>query len=250
MAQAGQRSVPRPGEAVPPAPSIAALLRRNRDDPTIGSAAALRFGEQVWTHADYVRESCRWANLWRGLLPAGKPPHIAVLLDNTPDYLFAFGGAALAGAAIVGLNHTRQGEHLVRDVVHTDAAVLLTEPSHLDRLDAIRDELPFDDDRILVSHRFGGTSNSRVGRDLEGALAEVGDDDTGFEPDPTSIWALIFTSGTTSAPKAVICSQRRIITSGTRLGLALGLDSSDTGYICMPLFHSNAIMVGWAPSLV
>ena len=45
-----------------------------------------------------------------------------MLLDNTPDYLFAFGGAALLGPAIVGLNHTRRGEHLLRDIEHTHAA--------------------------------------------------------------------------------------------------------------------------------
>jgi fatty-acyl-CoA synthase len=30
----------------------------------------------------------------------------------------------------------------------------------------------------------------------------------------------------------------------------LELGPDDVGYICMPLFHSNALMVGWAPSLV
>ena len=51
-----------------------------------------------------------------GPAAARRPRHVAVLLDNTPEYLFAFGGAALAGAAVVGLNHTRRGEHLLRDV--------------------------------------------------------------------------------------------------------------------------------------
>jgi fatty-acyl-CoA synthase len=30
----------------------------------------------------------------------------------------------------------------------------------------------------------------------------------------------------------------------------LGLGPDDVGYVCMPLFHSNALMVGWAPSVV
>jgi fatty-acyl-CoA synthase len=30
----------------------------------------------------------------------------------------------------------------------------------------------------------------------------------------------------------------------------LGVTPDDVGYICMPLFHSNALMVGWAPSIV
>ena len=44
---------------------------------------------------EYFEESCRFANLFAERLPADGPRHVAVLLDNTPDYLFAFGGAAL-----------------------------------------------------------------------------------------------------------------------------------------------------------
>lgn len=252
MTAARRPAIPEPGQAVPPAASAAALLRRNLGDPGIAGSPAILFGEQAWTHAEFVVESCRWANLFRALLPPDRPPHVAVLLDNTPDYLFALGGAAMAGAAIVGLNHTRQGEHLLRDVVHTDAALVVTEPAHVDAVGAIAAGLPFGEENILVSRRFPRDDDPEVvmGRDLGDALAAVPADDPGLEPEPTTTWTLIFTSGTTSAPKAVICSQRRIITTGTRMGLILGLGPDDVGYDCMPLFHSNAVMVGWAPSLV
>jgi len=256
MSPASPRApVPEPGTAVPPAPTVAALLRRNRDDPLIGASPAVLFGDQVWTHAEFVEESCRWADLFAGMLPAGAPPHVGVLLDNTPDYLFAFGGAAMVGAAVVGMNHTRQGEHLLRDLVHTDVGMIVTEPRHLPAIEALRDHLPFGDDRILVSRRFEPAERSTrdepaLGRDLDDALAATNGDDPGLDPDPATTWALIFTSGTTSAPKAVICSQRRLLVSGTRLGMILGVGPGDVGYDCMPLFHSNALMVGWAPSLV
>ncbi len=246
------RSVPEPGQAVPPAGNAAALLRRNQDDPAIASRPAVLFGEQVWTHRQYVEESLRWAALFRQRLPDGRPPHVGVLLDNTPDYLFAFGGAAFTGAAVVGLNHTRQGEHLRRDIVHTDIGLLITEPTHLHRLEPIVEELPFGPEQILVSSRWRRRDDPHpaLGSDLERVLdGAVGDDD-GFEPDPSTTWALIFTSGTSAAPKAVICSQRRLLVTGTRLGLLLGLGPDDVGYVSMPLFHSNAVMVGWMPSLV
>jgi len=126
----GLRSVPAPGQAPLVAPNAAALLRSNAADPDIGNRAAIRFGDQVWTHREYLTESVRFANLFRERLPGGAPPHVAVLLDNTPDYLFAFGGAALIGGAVVGLNHTRRGEHLLRDAQHTHCGLVLTEPRH------------------------------------------------------------------------------------------------------------------------
>jgi fatty-acyl-CoA synthase len=34
------------------------------------------------------------------------------------------------------------------------------------------------------------------------------------------------------------------------MGIIMELGPDDVGYICMPLFHSNGLMVGWAPSIV
>jgi fatty-acyl-CoA synthase len=243
-------SVPAPGEAPLVAPNAAALLRANAADADIGGRPAIRFGDRVWTHREYLAESVRFANLFLERLPRGAPPHIAVLLDNTPDYLFAFGGAALIGGAVVGLNHTRRGEHLLRDAEHTRCGLVLTEPRHEALLAPIADGLP----PILTSARFAdpadALSGTGSGSPLDDALDGVGDDDPGIDPDVDAIWALIFTSGTSDAPKAVICSQRRLLVTGKRLSIIMDIDADDVGYVCMPLFHSNAIQVGWAPSIV
>jgi acyl-CoA synthetase (AMP-forming)/AMP-acid ligase II len=230
-----EREVPAPGQAPLPAPNAAALLRRNAADPAIAGRPALRFEDRAWTHAEYVAEARRWANLFLSRRPDG-PFHVGVLLDNTPEYLFAFGAAALAGATVVGLNHTRRGEHLLRDITHTDVGLVVTEPAHEELLAPIRDQLEIP---VLV-----------VGSSLDEALASVPGDDPGLEPDADTTWALIFTSGTSAAPKAVICSQRRIMVTGVRMSIAMDLGPDDVGYVAMPLFHSNAVMVGWAPSLV
>ncbi|HEY5013366.1 MAG TPA: AMP-binding protein, partial [Acidimicrobiia bacterium] len=237
------RSVPAPGQAPLVAPNAAALLRANAADPVVGARPAIRFGDRVWSHREYLVESARFANLFLERLPAGAPPHVAVLLDNTPDYLFAFGGAALIGGAVVGLNHTRRGEHLLRDAQHTHCGLVLTEPRHEALLAPIAEGLP----PILTSTRFAdvGDPEPTLGADLAAALAAVGAGDPGREPDVDSIWALIFTSGTSDAPKAVICSQRRLLVTGKRLSMIMDVGPDDVGYVCMPLFHSNAIQVGW-----
>src|ERR1700690_2195573 len=109
MSGLSARSVPAPGQAPLVAPNAAALLRRNAQE--YGDRVAIKFGDKQWTHAEDFVESCRFAALFQERLPEQGPRHVAVLLDNTPDYLFAFGGAALIGAAIVGLNHTRRDTH-------------------------------------------------------------------------------------------------------------------------------------------
>jgi fatty-acyl-CoA synthase len=231
--------VPKPGEAALPATNAAALLRANATDPEVRDRPALRFEDRVWTHAEYVAESVRWANLFLARLPAGRPRHVAVLLDNTPEYLFAFGGAALAGATVVGLNHTRRGEHLFHDLHHTHCGLLITEPRHRDLLAPIAGDVGLEGNVL------------EIGPSLDAALdADGNGGDQGIQPDVDSTWALIFTSGTSDAPKAVICSQRRLLVTGNRMRILLDIVPDDVGYVCMPLFHSNAVMVGWAPSIV
>jgi fatty-acyl-CoA synthase len=130
------------------------LLRRNATDPAIAARPAVLFGDHRWAHREYVAESARWAALLLAHAPAEGRLHVGVLLDNTPDYLFALGGAALSGSTVVGLNHTRTGEHLRRDIAHTDIGLIVTEPGHLADLAPLLPDLGLDDDRLLVSHRY------------------------------------------------------------------------------------------------
>lgn len=221
------------------------MLRRNADEPAIRDRPAVKFDDRVWSHAEYVAECCRFANLLLDRRVEGRPFHVGVLLDNTPDYLFVFGGAALVGATVVGLNHTRPPDGLIRDASHTDVSLIVTEPRHVGAIAGWRDE-------VLVSERFvdGDDPEVTAGHDLETALLGVSGEDPGTEPDVDTRWALIFTSGTSDAPKAVICTQRRLLVTGNRLSMILDVGPDDCGYVCMPLFHSNAVMVGWAPSII
>ena len=127
---------------------------------------------------------------------------------------------------------------------------MLTEPRHEALLAPIAGDLP----PVLSSTRFADADDpSPTLGDVARRRARTRTTDAtdpGIEPDVDSIWALIFTSGTSDAPKAVICSQRRLLVTGNRMSMIMDLGPDDVGYVCMPLFHSNAVQVGWAPSLV
>jgi fatty-acyl-CoA synthase len=246
---------PRPGEAPLPAANAAALLRRNGTDPAVAGRPALRFGNRVWTHGELYAEACRMAAFLEDRLDPARPPHVAVLLDNTPDYVVTLAGAGLIGACLVGLNNTRRDEHLARDITYTDVQMVLTEPRHQHLLAGVVGDLVLPGG-LFVSSRFAEADDpaASLGDSLEDALDALGEPgevpDPGREPDVESLWALVFTSGTSAAPKAVRCTQRRLLTTGNRMVMLLDVGPDDIGYVAMPLFHSNSLMVGLAPALV
>ncbi len=255
--QAQQTFAPALAEVPLPAPNTAALLRRNGTDARYADRPALRFGDRIWTHAELLAEAERFAALFRARLDPERPPHVGLLLDNTPDYVFALCGAGLAGAAVAGLNHTRVGEHLARDIVHTDVQLLITEPRHQAQLDAAIGGLDLPGG-VLVSDRFADEDDPPLaGESLAQALEESSalgastDEALGLaEPEVDALWALLFTSGTSAAPKAVRCTQYRLLTTGNRMAMMLELTPDDVGYAAMPLFHTNSLMSGLAPALV
>ena len=70
---------------------------------------------------------------------------------------------------------------------------------------------------------------------------EVGDE---------SLYMLIFTSGTSGEPKAVRVTHAKVWFPGVVLADLFSLTADDVLYVSMPLFHSNAVMSGYAPALV
>ncbi|MFD5418727.1 AMP-binding protein [Streptomyces sp. NPDC127069] len=188
-----------------------------------------------------AQEAATRAALLTDLLPPGAHPHVGVLLDNTPEFPFWLGAAALAGAAVAGINPTRRGPELARDILHTDCRLLVTEPAHLPLLRGL--DLP--GVRILVT----GTE------EYEALLAPYAAAKPGEAhvrpggPRPDSRLLLYFTSGSTGAPKAAICSQGRLAAAGHSLARRFRTTPDDVHYVCMPLFHGNAVMACWLPAL-
>ncbi len=65
-----------------------------------------------------------------------------------------------------------------------------------------------------------------------------------------SLFLLIFTSGTTGVPKAVRCTQGRLAGIAEVAAPGYGYTAEDVCYCPMPLFHGNALMALWGPSVM
>jgi fatty-acyl-CoA synthase len=163
---------------------------------------------------------------------------VGVLLDNVPEFSFLLAAAAYAGATVVGINPTRRGAELARDIRHSDCRVLITEDRHTPLLDGLA--LP-----IAPERRF----SIDAPRWRDAVAKHAGSPEPEAPIDPLAPYLLIFTSGTTGQPKAAICSQLRLGGIARTLASMRGLGRDDVSYQAMPMFHSNALMAGWAPAV-
>ena len=210
--------------------TFAEVVRRRVGDDHEG----LRFEGRSWTWNQVLQESSARASLLRTVEPgAGRTNrHVGILLQNVPDYVFWLLGAALNGDAVVGINPTRRGAELAHDVRHADCDLLVTEPLYAGDIDQL--DLGVAADRIIdvESTAYAAMLEPHLGADLP---ADV--------PDPAAILLLLFSSGSTGAPKAVICTQGRLgrLTESMAERIAVRRDS--VNYMCLPLFHGHAIMM-------
>ncbi len=213
--------------------SMADIVRARADDDRV----AVRSDDRSWTYREWVQCCADRAALWTALLDPQRPPHIGVLLDNVTEFTMWLGAAALTGATVVGINPTRRGEQLAHDVRHTECQIIITEASALHLFDGL--ELG------SASHIF----------DIDAAVYEAAvSEHRGSQLPPATVepgvqFLLLFTSGTSGTPKAVICTQGRLAGLCQAMIGVVGLQSADVTYISMPLFHSNALFTGWAPSV-
>ncbi|WP_405768608.1 AMP-binding protein [Streptomyces sp. NBC_01538] len=212
---------------------------------TVAELVAARWGDHrpgLWcedrtlTHHEVAAGAAARAALLADLLPPRAEPHVGVLLDNTSEYPLWLSAAALAGAAVAGINPTRRGPELARDILHTECPLLITERAHLPLLADL--ELP--GVHLLLTDT----------EEYETLLSRYAD----ATPDPSRATPadrllLYFTSGSTGAPKAAICSQGRLAAAGLTLAGNFGVRPDDVHYVCMPMFHGNAVIADWSPAL-
>lgn len=197
-------------------PTIAALIRARAEDDKVG----LFYGERSWTWRQIVAESAVRAAWLRAALDPARPPHIGLLLPNVPEFVFQTFGAALVGACVVGVNPARRGAELARDIEHTECQFVLADAMYADLYPSV----------IRVEDQPWA---EYIGAPLP---AE--------DPAPSSLMFLLFTSGSTSAPKAAMRSQARFARDA-----ATGVSAKDVLYCPMPLTHGNALTSTLFPAL-
>jgi fatty-acyl-CoA synthase len=224
-------------------------------------AEALLFPDAALTYRELGERSARVA---KGLIAAGVAPgrHVGVLMNNSPEFLAAFFGAARAGALVVPVNARLKGAELAYVLRQADLEVLLTAddsvqladhaglvasvlPSLADAADARRLRLPEAPElRQVVT--FGRPGPGRVPfGEFEAGGAGVGDAEVRAREDgarPGEPGVMLYTSGTTAAPKGCVLSHTAFLTPAADMArIRFRMRPGDRMFDPLPLFHLGAM---------
>ena len=139
--------------------------------------------------------------------------------DVLPVALF---GAALAGVPFAPLNYRAPDEQLRGILARVAGGVLIADEDEVARLGAVGA------DRVVTKDEF---------------TAAIAQPESGEHPfvDPEEIAVLLFTSGTTSEPKAAILRHRHLVSYIISSVEFLGCSADEAQLVCVPSYHIAGI---------
>jgi fatty-acyl-CoA synthase len=202
---------------------------------------AVVFGERRWSYAQLDAGANRVANalLTRGL---EKGDRVAAYGTNSDAYVLLWLGCVRSGLIHVPVNFALTGEELLYILNQSGSKALFHAPSLGENVDAVRSR---------VEATIHGTLEGGDGFDV--LRVAQGEDDAAEpdielgEEDPAQI---LYTSGTTAAPKGATLSHRAFVAHYVSCIEALEYRHDDRALHSLPLYHSAQMHVFLMPSLL
>ena len=214
-----------------------------------------RPGFESITYRQFYQRSKAFGNLIRHEkekmgIEVGRPFKVGTFMENCPAFLYLQAGCSFTNSTLVALNSLRVGDGIAQDV-NTTAVDLLFVGNNLaekvfaasGRFDGLTEE------RILIAD---GPQRDNYSHSVQNRLQTSPAPDL-FDEQPLhegGTAMIIFTSGTTGAPKGIEISWKKLVDVGLNSIKALKYTAEDVGYICTPLYHSNAMYLNYMPALI
>lgn len=192
-----------------------------------------------YTYADLERIT---ANLASGFTGIGvkRGTHVAILMSNCPEIIFVSLALGRIGAVVVPINTACKGVTLAYFLENSRSEYLVVEEDLADAVGEVdlRDTLL----RRCVLLRAG--QGHRLTLPVVPYASLLEDRPLPEQDVPCdALYFLTYTSGTTGPSKGNMLSQAAALYLGLGNTIHHGFRSDDVFYVCLPLFHINALQV-------
>jgi len=177
---------------------------------------------------------------------------VALCFENRPELLAAYCGCSKVGAVASLINTNQRGESLVHSFNLNPGKVVIIGEECYDFFSEARAAIRLEGSTLAMVRDTGKIKPADI-TDITDELARLRPDNPSTTPTVTlkDSVAYVYTSGTTGGlPKAAVIINKRAVSAMFWFGrVVMPVKPSDTIYIPLPFFHTNAITVGWPPAL-
>jgi long-chain acyl-CoA synthetase len=202
---------------------------------TYGEYVALAFEGRRHTNLDQQRAASRLAHALRRL-GVGPGDRVVVMLPNCPEVIQSYGAILKCGAVIVPIIFLLGDKEVAHILADSEAKVVITSADMLWKVEGSLGVLPTLAHVLLVDG--GGDGRTRSLAEEAGAEAETF---SAVDRGPDDLAVILYTSGTTGAPKGVALSHGNLESNARAAASLHELDREDWAVAVLPLSHSYGL---------
>ncbi|MEJ0070414.1 MAG: fatty acyl-CoA synthetase [Pseudomonadota bacterium] len=224
-----------------------ARIRRNtigdalhRVAARFGARPALAFGDRTWRYRDLDEAADRIAHRLRALgLQHGE--RVAAYGRNSDAYFLLWLGTLRAGLVHVPINYALTGGELRYIVEQSGATALIADQALEANLEPVR---------TLGTVRLFGRFEGGGGFDVLAVAQEAATVELDLPLDDDDVAQILYTSGTTAAPKGAALTHRAILAQYQSCIYDLEFRGDDKALAALPLYHTAQMHAFTMPQLL
>ena len=216
---------------------------------------ALYYEEEKYTNKEFNEWINKYANYFLNEIGLKKGDIAVVFLENRSEIMFIIIAMAKIGVISSLINTRQRDQTLIHSITHAPGKVFIIGEELIAPFLEIQSRLNLTQDQLQNLFFVPDKGKLTSPEGFINLKEVIADSPIGNPPTTPKIrlkmpYSYIFTSGTTGLPKAAVITNAHTIGSAFHWAYnVMDMTPDDVTYITTPLFHSNAINIGFASAL-
>jgi long-chain acyl-CoA synthetase len=192
---------------------------------------------EALSYADFDRRVSQYARLMRAEFGVQRGDRIATVGYNHSQTVLLYFAAWRLGAAVAPQNVAEDDQRIAYIINNAAAKVVFCFPEYLERVEAIRPDLTQVERVVVMDEELF----ARVDAQPEPVEGAVSTSSTAVSLEDEAL--LVYTSGTTGAPKGVVLTQYNMLVDAFGISSWQGITGNQRMMCVLPIHHVNGVIV-------